>query len=238
MEYSTDISSYFDSFSSIAVESLYVLDVSRWEICYIKSDDLFLCGFTVEEALNLGSNFFQKVIILDDLPLWKAIHESIFKYLKEQETENGEIDYFSCTFRLRRTYSFTNRILTQMVYQKMKPIWEYGKLRYFVCSVENSTLSKAGNLCLHYKDGVTYNEYSFVTRRWKKKEKETLTERERAILMLARQGKNTTEIGSFLCRGRNTIRNQIKALFFKLRTHSIQGTIERVLHFKKMECRK
>ena len=39
MEYSTDISSYFDSFSSIAVESLYVLDVSRWEICYIKSDD-------------------------------------------------------------------------------------------------------------------------------------------------------------------------------------------------------
>lgn len=232
MEYSTDICSYLKSFSSIAVESFYVLDVVQQRICYIKSDELFLCAFTEEEALDMGEGGFRKILAPSDFSLWKIIQESITKYLKEQKSEQDKIDYFSCTFRLNRTFSFVNRALFQMVYQKMKPIWENGELRYWICSVESSTLSSSGNLCLHYQDGITYSEYNFVTRRWKKKEKVILTERERAILMLARQGKSAVEISNLLCRGHNTVRNQIKALFFKLKTHSIQETIERVLHFK------
>lgn len=56
--------------------------------------------------------------------------------------------------------------------------------------------------------------------------KELLTERERAILMLAQQGKSSSEIADILCRGHNTIRNQIKYMFSKLKIHSMQGAIE------------
>lgn len=62
--------------------------------------------------------------------------------------------------------------------------------------------------------------------------KESLTERERAILMLAQQGRSSTEIGDILCKGHNTIRNQIKALFSKLKMHSMQGTIEFARNFR------
>jgi DNA-binding CsgD family transcriptional regulator len=56
--------------------------------------------------------------------------------------------------------------------------------------------------------------------------KKKLTEPERAILMLARQGKNTKEIAGILCKSPETIHNQIKRIFFKLDVHSIQEAIE------------
>jgi hypothetical protein len=36
---------YFDMFFSIATESFYVLDIPQKQFCYVKPDDLFLCGF-------------------------------------------------------------------------------------------------------------------------------------------------------------------------------------------------
>ena len=95
----------------------------------------------------------------------------------------------------------------------MKPICLNNNLRYLICIVENSTDKKAGNLFLHNKDKSTYEEYNFITRRWKQDKIEILTEREKAILMLAQQCKNTVEIANELCKGQHTIRNQIKALF-------------------------
>ncbi|MDR0573201.1 MAG: LuxR C-terminal-related transcriptional regulator [Tannerella sp.] len=79
---------------------------------------------------------------------------------------------------------------------------------------------------MYNKDGLTYEEYSFTTGRWKLKTKEALTEREKAILMLAGQGKSSVEIADVLCKGQNTIRNQIKLLFAKLEVHSMQEAIE------------
>ena len=52
-----------------------------------------------------------------------------------------------------------------------------------------------------------------------------VTERERAILMLAQQCKSTKKIADDLCRGCNTIRNQLKPLFSKLGVHSMQKVI-------------
>ena len=225
-------SQYLGQLSTIAPESFYVLDILQRKICYVKSDDLFLCGFSTEDVMKLGYDFYPKIIHSDDLPLWMDMREHILQYLKVFEGNRDEIDCFTCTFRLQRTYSFSTRPLLQMVCHRIKPVWTDNELRYLICCVESSTIGKVGNLCLHYKDGLRYDEYKFLTRRWKQKIKESLTERERAILMLAQQGRSSTEIGDILCKGHNTIRNQIKALFSKLKMHSMQGTIEFARNFR------
>lgn len=217
---------YFEQISSITTENFYVLDVMQKKICYIKSDDLFLCGFSTNDVLRLGYDFYAEVIYSDDLPLWINIYELVLGYLKDIEETQDEIDYFSCTFRLKRTYSFSPKPLLQMVYHRMKPVWVDNNLRYLVCCIESSTLVEAGNLCMHYRDGSVYSEYNFITKRWNQKVKESLTERERAILMLAQQGKRSFEIAIDLCKGHNTIRNQIKSLYAKLKVHSMQEAIE------------
>jgi DNA-binding CsgD family transcriptional regulator len=223
---------YFDMFSSIATESFYVLDVSQKQFCYIKPDDLFLCGFSVEEALREGYDFYSRIVYPRDLALWTDMRKAVLRYLKGFEEEQDEIDYFSCTFCLQRKSSSLIRPFLQMIYHRMKPVWESDELRYLICSVGSSTVKEAGNLHMYNKDGWTYEDYNFTTRCWKRKTKEPLTEREKVILMFAGQGKSSVEIAGILCKGHNTIRNQIKALFSKLNVHSMQEVLEYACHHR------
>lgn len=216
----------FEQFASMIPGSVYVLDVTQRRICYVKADELFLCSFSIEEAMKLTHDFYARIICAEDLSLWTEVYKQMLQYLQEHEEEQEMIEFFSCTFRLQRTLSFVSRALLQMVYHRMKPIWIDHELRYLICSMDGSTYKEVGNLRLHYKSGMNYSEYNFVTKRWMHKQKEGLTERERGILMLAQQGKSTMEMSDILCRGHNTIRNQIKALFAKLGRHTMLGAIE------------
>jgi DNA-binding CsgD family transcriptional regulator len=217
---------YFDRSSSIAEESFYVLDIQQSRFCYVKSDDLFLCGLSAGEALRLGYDFYPQIVYPGDLSLWADMRKAVLQYLKDFEGEQDEIDYFSCTFRLQRKCSLLTRPFPQMVYHRMIPVWEGDEFRYLMCTVGCSAVKKAGNLRLYDKDGRTYKEYNFRTTSWKRKTKEPLTEREKVILMFAGQGKSSVETAGILCKGHNTIRNQIKALFVKLNVHSIQEALE------------
>jgi len=150
---------YLDLFSSIISESVYVLDVQLKHWSYVSPHAFMLCGYPAEDALNLGYDFFQKIVHSDDLRKWAEMHRVILEYLKDSEVKRDEVENFSCTFRLQRKYSFLKKPLSQMVYQRIKPIWIDDTLRYLICSVASSSAKEAGNLCMNYKDGLTYEEY-------------------------------------------------------------------------------
>jgi len=226
----TALNLYFDIYSSVTTESIYVFDILQKRFCNIKSDDFFLCGFSLDFVLNDRFDFYSKIIYPEDLSLCIDMHNAILQYPKDFDDRLEKIDYVFCTFRLQGNYSFLNRSLPQMVYHRMKYVCENDELRYLICSVGSSTIPKTGNLRIYYKDGLTYEEYNFITKRWKRKIKELLTEREKAILMLAQQGKSSKEIANYLYKAHNTVRNQIKYLFTKLNVHSMQEAIEFARH--------
>jgi DNA-binding NarL/FixJ family response regulator len=212
--------------SSIISESFYVIDVAANQFRYISPDDPFLCDYSAEDAIKSGFDFYQKIIHPKDLSLWTNMYKAVLRHLEDPEKKQDAEYYFSCTFRLQRKYSFSIRPLLQMVFHRMKPVWENGKLHYLICSLGSSTAKEPGNLRMYNKSGLTYKEYNFRTRSWKWKTIEPLTERERVILMLAQQGKNSGEIANNMHKGCNTIRNQIKVLFSKLNVHTMQEAIE------------
>ena len=216
---------YLNALSSIVTESIYVIDVAANRFCYVSSNDLFLCGHAAEEALALGNDFYKKIVHSDDLRLWGKMYEAIFMYFKDFEERLDEVNYFSCTFKLQRNYSFHPRPLPQMVCHKMKPVWVEGELRYLFCSVGSSAIKESGNLCLHDNQGLTF-KYNPTTRRWKQNAAQPFTERERAILMLAQQGRNVKEIADLLFKSHYTIRNQLKPLLSKLNVHSLMEAID------------
>ena len=61
---------YCKVLAAMIPSSLFVLDMVQKRFCYIKPDDLFLCGHSMEEAMTLGYDFFSKIIHPEDLPLW------------------------------------------------------------------------------------------------------------------------------------------------------------------------
>lgn len=225
---------YCEAFSSIATESFYVLDIAQKQFHYIKPNDFFLCGHSVEEAMTLGYDFYPLIIYPEDLPLWASMLEIVEQYLKNLEENPDEIDYFSCAFRLQRKYSFVPHPLRQMVYFRMKPYWINGELRHLICTMESSAIKNAGSLHLH-KMGYIYKEYKFTTKRWHLATPKILTECETSILMLADQGKSSKEIAEILCKGQHTIQNQTKALFAKLGVHSIKEAIEVAKHYCRLQ---
>jgi DNA-binding CsgD family transcriptional regulator len=119
-----------------------------------------------------------------------------------------------------------------MIYHRMKPVWKDNELRYLICTVESSTVRETGNLRMYNKDESIYEEYNLKTKRWERKTIVLLTEHEKVILMLARQGKTTREIANDLCKAQNTIQNQIKQIFSKLNAHSTQEALEFVGHHR------
>ena len=231
VEHGSEFFQHFDVLSSIATACFYVVDIQHQQFCYIQPDDLFLCGYSVEDALKLGYNFYPKIVYPDDLPLWAKMHKAVIKYIRDYKEDWEEIDYFSCTFRIQRRYSFLIHPLPQMICHRMRPVWEDDELRYFVCSVESSTAKEAGNLRMYSKHGLTYEEYRIKSTGWDLKTIELLTERERAILMLAQQGKNSGEIADLLCKGHYTVRNQIKPIFSKLDVNSMIEAIDTASHY-------
>ena len=217
---------YFDKFSSISTESFYALDLQKKQFCYIKPDSLFLCGYSIKYAIEKGLDFYNIIVYHKDFQQLKNMYEAVIKCLDNiEEEKRNEIDYFSCTFRLLRNYSFLIHPLSQMIYHKMKPIWKAGELCYLICSVESSIAKEAGNLQMHKKELFTYEEYNFKTRRWKSKTIGSLNERESAIITLALQGKSGREIANNLYIGYKTFRNILSRLYKKLGVKSMYEAI-------------
>ena len=220
---------YCRIFSAAITGSFYVLDISKKRFIYVKPDDLFLCGYSVEEAMKLNFDLYPLIIHPEDLSLWNNFLEIIPQLLQALHEKRNEIDHISCTFRLIRKNSFTKGPLTQMVYQRMIPVWKNEKMGYLICSVESAAYKKKG-FYLHYKNSLTYEKYESETISWSTHRMIFLNERERVISVLAQQGLNTNGIAETLCRSKHTIQNQIKSLFVTLDVHSMQEAVERASH--------
>jgi len=210
---------HLDLMASITTESIYVLDVVQEQFCYISPHAPFLCGHPAEEAMSSGYDFFRKIIYPEDLPLWQNMYDAILRY----DGDQSKVDFFCCTFRLQQRYSFLEDPLPQMVFQRMKPIREDDELRYLLCSVSGSVVKKAGNLCLYHNDGLTFEEYQILSSRWMQSTIRRLTGREKAILMLAQQGKIAKEIADLLGSTYKTVDKQITGMYEKLNVHSMLG---------------
>jgi len=217
---------FLDMTASITTESLYVINLEHRQFCYISPNASFLCGHSIEEALKLGYNLYPKIIYPKDLELAKKIYSVLLQHLNHIKDKKDEICYFSHTLRFQQKYSFLSKPLPQMVYHRIKPVWTNDKLHYFICSVGCSVVKEPGHARIYYKDGLSYDEYNFNTKRWKQMTVESLTENDRAILMLARQGKSAKEISDILYLGYQTIRNRLTALFERFDVNSmLEATI-------------
>jgi DNA-binding CsgD family transcriptional regulator len=201
--------------SAISDGSIYAIDL--WERCFlvVSNHDLFLSGTPPEDVLKMGYDFFRKVIFPDDLQLFIDIHRIILQRLFNPEYEYRDIDYFAFNFRL------LNEGKSLMVYHKMLPMFINDQIRWIICHLSSSVKQNSGNLEIHYQSGREYASYSFEKQQWQEKKMSKLTDREKDILKLTKQGKCGKEIAHILCISHGTLRNIELAIYRKLNVHSM-----------------
>jgi DNA-binding CsgD family transcriptional regulator len=209
-------------FSEIMMEAVYILDFQKRNFCHVADHGFFLCGHSREEVMNAGYDFFHRVIHPADMPLWTEMHNIIIKRLCCPDLQTDSINYFSCTFRIKGSRQTGKRPDCLMAYQKLKPKWQNGQVRFGICLLSSSVIRQAGNLRIYYKNCLDYDEYSFQNRRWlQQKDIPKLTDREKDILKLSKQGKSSREIADILFISEKTIRNIETGLYQKLGVHSM-----------------
>jgi DNA-binding CsgD family transcriptional regulator len=205
----------FKHLSTIANGSVYVIDFHKRCFHFVSNHDLFLSGFSPGKVLKMGYDFFSEIVHPDDLPLFIDIHRAILKYLSEPAGNLPEMDYFAFNIRLM------NHGLPLMVYHKVVPVFIRGYARMAVFHLSSSVIPQSGNLEIYFSDRNRNSLYSFIKQQWQPQETLRLTNREKAVLKLSKQGKCGKEIGDILHVAEKTIRNIETTLYQKLNVHSM-----------------
>jgi len=201
--------------SNKSSESIYVFDILNKHFLFVSDNDLFLSGKSIDKVIQMGYEYFSKLIDSNDIPLFYSIQQIILEYLLNKESDLQNIFYFAFNYKI------INHGLTLMVYHKTIPIIIEGQPTIAICSLSSSVIKKSGNLEIHYKNEHFYDSYSFKNQRWEQKSIQNLTTREKEILILANQGKQTKEIANILDISPKTIRNLEIILYNKLGFNSI-----------------
>src|SRR6188508_3467144 len=71
------------AFARLTYESIYVINYEKMAFEYVSENPLFLCGYTPEEVLNMGYEFYFKNVPEADLELLNAINEAGFDFFKD-----------------------------------------------------------------------------------------------------------------------------------------------------------
>lgn len=208
------------SVSDMLRETLYVLDVRSQHIRMLSISDMFLNVFTPNEMLMPKDIFYRRIIHPEDLPLALQTFRVTSEYWANPEARLSSLRCMTCNFRIR------NHGLKIMVCHSMKPYLVDGEVRAAFCSMAISAMPTPGNLIAFYKDSESSVAYSFEEKRWKPMPVIRLTNREKEILKLAKQGVRGAEnMAKILCSSKNTVRNQREQLFQKLNVHSMEEAI-------------
>ncbi|MDR0385477.1 MAG: helix-turn-helix transcriptional regulator [Prevotellaceae bacterium] len=215
--------------SSLCIGGVFVMDFKERRLPVISSRDIFLCGFSYEEAKRLGYDFFPEIVHEDDMPLLIHAHRAILNspYIADEKSQSG-IAYFYFTVRYRNYNQFYSKKQYLMICHKIKPVFINGKIRYGICMLNISVMPDSGHLKTYFNDNEKFAEYSFLDCRWEMSEIPEfpfLDERDKMILRLAKHGLNQKQIAEELCISYQRIRHIVPFLYDKLGVKNMEQAI-------------
>jgi DNA-binding CsgD family transcriptional regulator len=191
----------------------------------VADHDFFLCSHTPEDVMALGYDFFLLIIHPKDLSQWITMQNAILKYLYTQDCKAHDNDYFSYTCIIKLNLSSIRKSHYIMTYNKIKPVWVNGQLRFGVCTIANTVIKKQEPLTLHYNNHRSGEIYLTDSCKWHKKVLLTLNMRQRMLLTLAKQGMTRQEMADIMCLSIQTIDRERVLLFNKLHVNTIEQAI-------------
>ena len=198
---------------------VYVIDFLKRGFHFVGCHDLFLCGHSVAEAMALGYDFYPRIVCPKDMPLLINMHSAILQRLQSMEHPES-VNYFSFFIRI------CNRSKSLMAYHKIKPVFVNGQLRYGICILASSVMQKSGQLCAFYFDNTAFDEYMMSKEKWVRHKIKPLSNREKDVLQLAKQGLLMKEIADQLSISPNSVRNIFSSIYLKF---SVNGMMQAVI---------
>jgi len=208
------------SFARLTYESIYVINYEKMTFEYVSENPLFLCGYTPEEVLNMGYEFYFKNVPEADLELLNAINEAGFDFFKTIPDKEKK------QYSIRYDFHLINKDGKRMlINHKLTPLFltSDGKMWKAMCIVSISPHKNSGNICIHKQGTDELWQLDIEKNLWEKSVKPKLTEREIEILHLYAQGLTINQIAEKICVAPDTVKYYRRRIFERL---GVSNTVE------------
>ena len=207
---------YLEAVKAIArltYESIYVIDYEKMTFEYVSENPLFLCGYSPEEVLNMGYDFYFKQVPAEDLQLLNRLNEAGFEFFKKLPT--NEKKHYSIIYDFHLMNKDGQQIL---INHKLTPLFltSEGKLWKAMCIVSLSHSQHAGNICIRKQGADEIWELDVESSFWRRSEKPKLTARELEILRLHAQGLTINQMAEKIMVAPDTVKYYRRRIFERL----------------------
>jgi DNA-binding CsgD family transcriptional regulator len=204
--------------SKICNLSYYIIDYYRKNFFYVSPNPLFLSGYSQEEVLKQGYDFYNLCVPTDDIQLLSELNVAGFNFFYELPVERREHATISYDFRLK------NKDLGSliMINHKLAPLLldEDGNMWMAICLVTLSSRKIPGDVHIIMKDTQTRFDFNREKQYFEERDYKKLSKQEKEILKLIALGDNIEEIALKLKISKSTVKNFKTRIFKKLNANS------------------
>ncbi|ARS38218.1 helix-turn-helix transcriptional regulator [Sphingobacteriaceae bacterium GW460-11-11-14-LB5] len=217
------------AFARLTYESVYVIDYEKMAFEYVSENPLFLGGYSPEEVLGLGYEFYFKNVPEKDLTLLSLINEAGFDFFAK--LPGGEKKHYSITydFHLKNQEGKST-----LINHKLTPLFltSEGKLWKAMCIVSISHHQQAGNICIYKQGTDELWELNIENKIWQKSAKPKLSQREIEILQLHAQGLTINQIAEKIFVAPDTVKYYRRRIFERLEVSNMVEALSRAVNSK------
>lgn len=217
------------SFARLTYESVYVIDYEKMTFEYVSENPLFLAGYSPEEVLNLGYEFYFKNVPEDDLELLSLINNAGFDFFEKLPAEEKKQYSITYDFHLKKK---DGKLV--LINHKLTPLFltSEGKMWKSMCIVSISHHKNAGNICIYKQGSDEIWELDLAGNAWRKSEKPKLTRREIEILQLHAQGLTINQIAEKIFVAPDTVKYYRRRIFERLGVSNIVEALSYAVNSK------
>jgi DNA-binding CsgD family transcriptional regulator len=206
------------SFARLTYESVYIINYENMSFEYVSENPLFLCGYSPEEVLNLGYEFYFKNVPESDLEMLNLINEAGFDFFERLPGDEKKMYSISYDFHLVNKdgkHILINHKLTPLFLTSEQKMWKA------MCIVSISHHKNAGNICIYKQGADEMWQLDLKNNVWRKSEKQKLTKREIEILRLYAQGLTINQIAEKIFVAPDTVKYYRRRIFERLNVTNI-----------------
>ncbi|RBL89868.1 response regulator transcription factor [Chitinophaga flava] len=217
------------AFARLTYESVYLIDYTSMSFEYVSENPLFLCGYSAEEVLQLGYEFYFRQVPEKDMELLTMINEVGFDFYARIPAPERKLYSITYDFHL-----IDKDGKLRLINHKLTPLFltSSGKMWKAMCIVSLSHHQTAGNARIYKQGSIEMWELNAGKKMWLKSEKPVLTEREIEILRLHAQGLSINQIAEKIFVAPDTIKYYRRRIFERLEVNNIMDALSYAVNSK------
>lgn len=225
VEYSK-VQSYFemlDAVSRLTYQSIYVMDYCKMNFLYVSDNPIFLCGYSREEVMAKGFDFLLEQCKPEEVRALIEINRASLEFIHKVPVSERTRYSVSYNYHIRSSRMGKWRL----VHHKRTPLAlsDAGELWLILCSIDwapdDSNLR--ATVTSEISSKVWYYDLNKMS--WNESLQVTLTELEKAVLVLSNRGFTMNEIADAIFKSVDSVKGYRKSLFVKLGVSNITEAI-------------